>query len=65
MVTHDIPESISMSDCVIVLTGRPSTIKNVHEITFDMPNRTPLNCREMPEFQGYFDSIWKELNNSE
>ena len=35
MVTHDISESVSMSDRVIVLSNRPSTIKNIHEITFD------------------------------
>lgn len=64
MVTHDIPESISMSDEVIVLSQRPSIIKSVHKISFDIENRTPLNCRETPKFQEYFDSIWKELNNS-
>lgn len=64
MVTHDIPESISMSDEVIVLSNRPSVIKSIHPIRFDIENRTPINCRETPEFQGYFDSIWKELNNS-
>lgn len=65
MVTHDIPESISMSDEVIVLTNRPSKIKSVHKITFDIQNRTPLNCRETPKFQEYFDSIWKELNSND
>ena len=65
MVTHDIPESISMSDEVIVLTNRPSQIKSVHQIKFDIANRTPINCRETPEFREYFDSIWKELNTSE
>ena len=63
MVTHDIPESISMSDDVIVLTNRPSRIKNVYPITFNMQNRTTINCREQPEFRIYFDSIWKELNS--
>lgn len=63
MVTHDIPESISMSDEVIILSNRPSTIKSVHKITFDMQNRTPINCREQPEFRQYFDLIWKELNS--
>ena len=46
MVTHDISESISMSDRVIVLTKRPATIKNVYEIDLGCPNRTPLKCRE-------------------
>ena len=62
MVTHDIPESITMSDDVVVLTERPATIKNVHNISFSLENRTPLKCREAPEFSQYFDKIWKELN---
>jgi NitT/TauT family transport system ATP-binding protein len=65
MVTHDIPESISMSDEIIVLTKRPAMIKSVHNINFDIPNRTPLNCRDSPKFSHYFDIVWKELNNSE
>lgn len=62
MVTHDIPESITMSDNVIVLTQRPATIKNVHNIAFNLENRTPMQCREASEFSNYFDKIWKELN---
>lgn len=62
MVTHDIPESITMSDDVIVLTSRPASIKNIHKITFNLQNRTPLLCRESSEFSSYFNKIWKELN---
>ena len=62
IVTHDISESISLSDRVVVLTKRPAKIKNVHEIKFDMENRTPINCRERPEFSKYFDLLWKELD---
>lgn len=62
MVTHDIPEAISMSDKIIVLSRRPALIKNIHEIKFDIPNRNPLNCRDHPDFSKYFDTIWKELN---
>lgn len=62
MVTHDIPEAISMSDKIIVLSHRPATIKNIHEIKFDIENRNPLNCRDHPNFRKYFDTIWKELN---
>ena len=65
MVTHDIPESISMSDKVIVLSNRPAIIKNVHEISFDIKNRTPLQCRENEKFSKYFDNIWKELNTND
>lgn len=64
MVTHDIPESISMSDEVIILSKRPSTIKKVHEVDFEMENRTPLTCRDNPKFSQYFEKVWKELNDS-
>lgn len=62
IVTHDISESISMSDRVIVLTNRPAKIKNIYQIDFDIPNRTPINCRKSPQFSQYFDSLWKELD---
>ena len=65
MVTHDIPEAISMSDKIIVLSNRPAIIKNIHEIKFDIPNRTPLNVREHSNFRKYFDTIWKELNTND
>lgn len=61
MVTHDISEAISMSDRVVVLTHRPATVKNIHDIDFEMENRTPLNCREKPKFSKYFNLMWKEL----
>ncbi len=62
MVTHDISEAISMSDRVIVLTKRPGTINKIHEIKFDIKDRTPLNSRESPEFSRYFNTLWKELS---
>lgn len=62
MVTHDISEAISMSDRVIVLTARPATIKNIHEIDFNISNRDPLDCRKNPKFSEYFDCLWKELD---
>lgn len=64
MVTHDIPESISMSDEVIILSKRPSTIQKVYEVDFEMENRTPLTCRDNPKFSQYFEKVWKELNDS-
>ena len=50
-----------MSDRVIVLSERPATVKNIHNIEFEMENRTPLNCRENPKFSKYFNLMWKEL----
>ncbi len=65
MVTHDIPESISMSDKTIILSERPAVIKEILEIDFEMENRTPLTCRNNPKFSKYFDHIWKELSENE
>ncbi len=61
MVTHDIPECISMSDFVVILTARPAIVQEILPITFDMPDRTPLSCRNTPQFSAYFDHIWREL----
>jgi len=65
MVTHDIPESISMGDKVIILSERPAVIKEILEIDFEMENRTPLTCRNNPKFSIYFNHIWKELSGNE
>lgn len=65
VVTHDISEAISMSDRVVVLNARPGTVKNIHNIDFDMENRNPINCREKPKFSQYFDTLWKELGVDE
>ena len=62
IVTHDISESISMSDKVVVLTSRPARVKQIHDIDFADSNRTPINCRKSPKFSEYFDLLWKELD---
>lgn len=62
MVTHDIAESISMSDRVVVLSRRPAVVTAIHDISFDIPERKPLACREAAEFPHYFNTIWKELD---
>ncbi len=66
LVTHDISEAISMSDEVAVLSKRPATIKNIHEIHLTVDgDRTPLACRQAPEFKTYFDILWKEIDNND
>lgn len=66
LVTHDISEAISMSDQVIVLSRRPATVKNTHSIQLrENENLTPLQTRKVPQFQTYFDILWKELDSNE
>lgn len=62
MVTHDISEAISMSDRVVVLSNRPSVIKKIYDINFDMESRDPMNCRENLKFSKYYENLWKELD---
>ncbi|MBN7772594.1 ABC transporter ATP-binding protein [Clostridium aminobutyricum] len=63
MVTHDIPEGISMGDKIIILSHRPAIVKEVLSIDFEEEQRTPLNCRKNPKFSMYFNYIWKELGS--
>ena len=62
MVTHDIPESVSMSNRVVVLSGRPARIKQIH--TIELGNLTPLERRDDIRFNEYSNEIWKELRES-
>lgn len=62
LVSHDISEAISLSDRVIVLSGRPARLKKIHNIELSVADRTPMKAREAPEFRAYFNTIWKELD---
>jgi NitT/TauT family transport system ATP-binding protein len=64
LVTHDIGEAISMSERVIVLSRRPGRVKSDHAIHFTSGDGTrpaPFAARNAPEFNGYFNTLWKEL----
>ena len=64
LVTHDIAEAISLCDRIVILTNRPATIKEIIDIKLTCPDgvKSPLKCREAPEFRHYFNKIWKELD---
>lgn len=61
MVTHSIDEAISVADRVIVLSKRPSIIKNIYKINFENKS-TPINNRKTKEFGTYYDLIWKDID---
>ena len=65
LVTHDLSEAISMADRVLVLSRRPATIHLDLPTIFEDQTLSPMNRRQAPEFQGYFNQIWKELNHHE
>ena len=60
MVTHDIPESISMGDRVLILSARPACVKEILTLDFG-DDRTPLSCRSNPRVQDDLDHKWKDL----
>ncbi|MGL5379293.1 ABC transporter ATP-binding protein [Clostridium sp.] len=62
MVTHDLGEAITTSDRIIMLTKRPATIKLDIRLDFQNKNATPFQKRREPEFNQYFNMLWKELD---
>ncbi|MCI2057542.1 MAG: ABC transporter ATP-binding protein [Oscillibacter sp.] len=61
LVTHDISEAISMSDRVVVLTHRPGTVRAIHDLGA-LRTLSPMERRDAPDFRGFFNLIWKELD---
>ena len=60
LVTHDISEAISIADRVLVLSARPARVVTSHKM--DFTEVSPLKRRESPQFSGWFERLWKELN---
>ena len=64
LVTHDIGEAIGMAERVVVLSRRPGQVKSDRPIRFATQNGarlSPLAARGAPEFNGYFNTLWQEL----
>jgi NitT/TauT family transport system ATP-binding protein len=64
LVTHDIGEAISMAERVVVLSRRPGQVKSDRPIRFATPDGArpaPFAARNAPEFNGYFNTLWQEL----
>ena len=64
LVTHSIEEAIIFADKVIVLSNRPSKIKNIYDIKLEK-NSNINERRESLEYTKYFNSIWKDLDLDE
>lgn len=55
-VTHQIDESVFLSDQVIVFGSRPGRVKANISIPFPRPRE--LSLQRKPEFLNYVDQIW-------
>lgn len=64
MVTHDISEACAIGSKVVVLSNRPSVVKNIYEI--EMENKgLPSENRKNSKFGYYYNLIWKDLDHYE
>lgn len=58
-VTHQIDESVYLSDRVVVMTSRPGQIKAVLDV--DIPRPRDLSVKRTPRFLELVDAIWKMI----
>lgn len=63
LVTHDLSEAISLADRILVLSRRPAAIKCNIPIHLTVSGNSPLASRNAPEYQGYFNQLWKEISD--
>ena len=61
MVTHDLGEAVSISDRVIVLSKRPTTVKKIYNIEYEK-RENPIKNRNKEEFRYYYNAIWSDLD---
>jgi NitT/TauT family transport system ATP-binding protein len=62
LITHDVEEAVSLSDRVVVLTHRPSSIKAIHDIKLPGDRNDMMATRDAPGFAAMVREIWSELD---
>jgi NitT/TauT family transport system ATP-binding protein len=60
LITHDIAEAVSVSDRVLVCSGRPGRIKAEFAMPFSK-GHSPQEARNEPSFNEHFNLLWREL----
>lgn len=60
-VTHNIVESVYLSDRVVVFTARPGRVKEI--VNINLPRPRPLKIKRNPEFLQYEEHIWDLLQD--
>jgi NitT/TauT family transport system ATP-binding protein len=64
LITHDIEEAVSVADRVLVLSGRPTTVKASYTIDLDCAPDDMIGARESAGFGDYVRQIWADLDIS-
>lgn len=62
LISHDISECISFCNKIVILSKRPSIIKNIYNINLKEKNIPSLN-RKDEKFNYYYDLVWSDLEN--
>ena len=65
LITHDLPEAITLADRVLVLSKRPATVKCEMLIQFSVERNNPIEVRNTAEYQLYFNHLWEVLTNEQ
>ena len=65
LVTHDLAEAITLADRILVLSKAPSHIAYDCLLKFAVSDLTPLDKRSQPEFQTYFNILWRHLHETD
>ena len=61
MITHDVEEAVSLSDRVVVLSHRPSCIRDVHTVNLGIDRTDMMAARRAPQFTDLVRLIWSQL----
>jgi NitT/TauT family transport system ATP-binding protein len=63
-VTHDIDESVYLSDRIVVLTPSPTTVQEVLDVPLGQP-RDQVQTKERPEFAQLRAHVWRSIKRPE
>ncbi|MEW4284478.1 ABC transporter ATP-binding protein [Priestia koreensis] len=63
LVTHDIGESIAMSDRIFLFAPNPGRIANIFTVPEELRTLSPLEVRQHHRYNELFQDIWKELDS--
>ena len=63
-VTHDIDESVYLSDRIVVLSNSPTTVREVLDVALPQP-RDQVATKELPEFAHLRAHVWRSIKRPE
>lgn len=63
LVTHDIDEAVYLADRVLVLSGRPTTVRAVVDVPLP-PDRDQLHTKSLPEFAELRSQVLKLIQQA-